>query len=126
MCAGITEADPPLSLKHHPDKGGDEEKFKLCNEAFGVLSDPQKRRRYDLGADDDDLQGMGGFGGGGDGVEVNLADLFSMGGGGGMGGMGGMHGMHGSSFSGAGGPFGAQGGFGRRPGARPPPGFSFG
>jgi DnaJ family protein C protein 7 len=108
-------------LKHHPDKGGDEEKFKLCNEAFGVLNDDQKRARYDSGADDVEMGGMGGFGGG-DGVSVNLADLFAM-----NGGMGGMHGgMPGSSFGGAGGPFGGhQGGFNRRSSARPPPGFSF-
>lgn len=114
-------------MKHHPDKGGDEEKFKLTNEAFGVLSDAQKRRRYDLGADDDELNGMsgGGFGGAG-GMDVNLADLFNMSGGG----MGGMH----SSFGGAGGPFGSQfhqhghghGHHGGNRRGRPPPGFSFG
>jgi len=27
----------------HPDKGGDPEKFKLLNEAAGVLSDPEKK-----------------------------------------------------------------------------------
>jgi DnaJ family protein C protein 7 len=37
------------SLKHHPDKGGDEEKFKLVVEANAVLSDPQRRERYDMG-----------------------------------------------------------------------------
>jgi DnaJ family protein C protein 7 len=83
------------SLKHHPDKGGDEEKFKLCSEAFTVLSDGQKRRRYDLGADDDELNGMGGVHSHGfDGQGVNLNDLFGQragfdmfgGGGGGRGG----------------------------------------
>lgn len=114
--AEIKKAYRRESLKHHPDKGGDEEKFKLCNEAFGILSDDQKRRRYDMGADDPESDmgmGTGGFGGPG-GVEVNLADLFGGGMGGGMGGMGGMHGMGGmgggpspfSSFAGAGGPFG--------------------
>ncbi|KAG8706094.1 hypothetical protein FRC09_002585 [Ceratobasidium sp. 395] len=33
------------SLIHHPDKGGDEEKFKLIGEVNAVLSDPQRRRR---------------------------------------------------------------------------------
>lgn len=52
------------SLKHHPDKGGDEEKFKLVVEAHTVLSDPQRRERYDLGADEDGSMGpSGGFGG---------------------------------------------------------------
>ncbi|KAH9973385.1 hypothetical protein BJV74DRAFT_889074 [Russula compacta] len=36
------------SLKHHPDKGGNEDWFKLLNEAYGVLSDPEQRKRYDL------------------------------------------------------------------------------
>lgn len=31
----------------HPDKGGDAEKFKKVNEAYQVLSDPQKRQQYD-------------------------------------------------------------------------------
>ncbi|TFK37408.1 hypothetical protein BDQ12DRAFT_705873 [Crucibulum laeve] len=53
------------SLKHHPDKGGDEEKFKLVVEANAVLSDPQRRERYDLGEDEDGMtdSGMGGMGG---------------------------------------------------------------
>ena len=40
-----------LALKYHPDVNRDsdaEEKFKNLNEAFGVLSDPAKRRKYDL------------------------------------------------------------------------------
>ncbi|GAC93624.1 hypothetical protein PHSY_001189 [Pseudozyma hubeiensis SY62] len=124
----IKKAYRKESLKHHPDKGGDEEKFKLCSEAYNVLSDENKRRRYDAGADDLESDGMGmgggfpggmgGFGGPG-GVEINLADLFGAGGGmgggfpmgGGMGGMGGM----GGGFPG-----------GQRRGARPPPGFHFG
>lgn len=36
-----------LSKTHHPDKGGDEEMFKKINEAYSVLSDPQKKAEYD-------------------------------------------------------------------------------
>jgi WD40 repeat protein len=34
-------------LNNHPDKGGDEEKAKLLNEAISILSDESKRRNYD-------------------------------------------------------------------------------
>jgi len=33
--------------KHHPDKGGDEAKFKELNEAYQVLGNEQKRKQYD-------------------------------------------------------------------------------
>lgn len=90
--AEVRKAYRRESLKHHPDKvrlnvigflihvhhmnlrasqGGDEEKFKLVVEAHGVLSDPQKRQRYDLGEDDDD--GMGN----GMGPGVDLSELFA-------------------------------------------------
>ncbi|KAK0555249.1 hypothetical protein OC861_004939 [Tilletia horrida] len=120
--AEIKKAYRKQSLLHHPDKGGDEEKFKLCNEAFSVLSDSTKRQRYDSGVDDlDGPSGMGGgnpFGGGG-GVEINLADLFGAGGfGGGMG--GGSHFHHGHPFGGGRGGFHAGGGRPRGPG-----GFNF-
>ena len=36
-----------LALKHHPDKGGDAEKFKELSEAYAVLSDDNKRKQYD-------------------------------------------------------------------------------
>jgi molecular chaperone DnaJ len=36
-----------LAHKYHPDKGGDEEKFKEINEAYQVLSDKEKRAQYD-------------------------------------------------------------------------------
>ncbi len=35
-----------LAMENHPDKGGNEDKFKAINEAYGVLSDPEKRDIY--------------------------------------------------------------------------------
>ena len=37
-----------LSMKYHPDKGGDAEKFKQINEAYQNLGDEQKRKMYDM------------------------------------------------------------------------------
>ena len=49
----------------HPDKGGDPEKFKLLNEAYSCLVDPEKRDVYDKygakGLKDDHQGGGGGF-----------------------------------------------------------------
>ncbi len=62
-----------LAAKHHPDKGGDEAKFKEVNEAYQVLSDDKKRKEYDMygqtfngagsNAGGQQGQGFGGFGG---------------------------------------------------------------
>ncbi|HFC47149.1 MAG TPA: J domain-containing protein, partial [Dissulfuribacter thermophilus] len=47
----IKKAFRKLALKYHPDRHkGDkeaEERFKEINEAYAVLSDPEKRRQYD-------------------------------------------------------------------------------
>ena len=36
-----------LASKHHPDRGGSEERMKLLNEAYGVLKDTKLRHAYD-------------------------------------------------------------------------------
>lgn len=43
----IKKAFRKQARKHHPDAGGSEERFKELNEAYEVLSDPEKRKQYD-------------------------------------------------------------------------------
>jgi len=43
----IKKAFRKQARKHHPDAGGSEERFKEINEAYDVLSDPEKRKQYD-------------------------------------------------------------------------------
>lgn len=43
----IKQAFRRLAMKHHPDRGGDEQKFKQINEAYDTLSDANKRQQYD-------------------------------------------------------------------------------
>lgn len=45
----IKSAFRKLAKEHHPDRGGDEKKFKEINEAYSILSDPQKKAQYDAG-----------------------------------------------------------------------------
>lgn len=51
-----------LAAKYHPDKsGGDESKFKDISEAYEVLSDPEKRKKYDnLGSSYNSFRSQGG------------------------------------------------------------------
>jgi molecular chaperone DnaJ len=93
--------------EHHPDKGGDAEKFKELNEAHQVLGNPEKRQQYDrFGSAYQNGQagGPGGFGGGfgggfsgfqnGGGVDFeDLGDMF--------GGFGDIFGFGGGSSRGA-------------------------
>ena len=43
----IKKAFRRLAMKHHPDKGGDEKRFKEIQTAYDTLKDPQKRHAYD-------------------------------------------------------------------------------
>jgi len=43
----LKSAYKKASMQHHPDRGGDEAKFKQINEAYSTLKDPQKRGMYD-------------------------------------------------------------------------------
>lgn len=61
----IKRAYRKLALKYHPDKGGNEEKFKEVNEAYQILGDPQKRTQFDHFGSDTFQQGSPGFNQGG-------------------------------------------------------------
>lgn len=72
----------------HPDDKGAEARFKEINEAYEVLSDGDKRAKYDQfgHAGVDPNFGAGGFGGGFGGMDFDLGDIFGSIFGGGFGG----------------------------------------
>ena len=74
----IKKAYRKMAIKYHPDKNPDdpsaEDKFKEAAEAYDVLSDAQKKARYDQFGH----QGLGGNGGfGGYGGGPSMEDIFS-------------------------------------------------
>lgn len=59
----IKKAFRKLSHQHHPDKGGDAAKFQEINAAYQILSDPEKRARFDQFGAAGEAGGPGGPGG---------------------------------------------------------------
>jgi DnaJ-class molecular chaperone len=60
----IKKAYRSMAMKHHPDRGGDEKKFKEISQAYEYLTDPQKKSVIDMGGDPNQQQGFHGQGGG--------------------------------------------------------------
>ncbi len=100
----IKKAYRKMAIKYHPDKNpGDavaEEKFKDAASAYEILSDPEKKAKYDRFGHAGPQMGGGGFQGGG----MNMEDIFSQ-----------FGDIFGDAFGGGGfGGFGQRGGGGRR------------
>jgi molecular chaperone DnaJ len=80
----IKQAFRKLAMKHHPDRGGDAEKFKEINEAYQVLSDQEKRTKYDrFGFNAPEFGGADAFSGQGFSSFSDIFDMFFGGSGGG-------------------------------------------
>ena len=81
----IKKAYRRLAVKHHPDRGGNEDSFKEINEAYEVLKDNDKRKRYDqfghagvgtsASSDGNPFAGFGGFGRAGEEIHFDFGDL---------------------------------------------------
>jgi molecular chaperone DnaJ len=77
----IKKAFRRVAVEHHPDRGGDEAKFKEANEAYEVLKDPAKRQRYDqfghagVGGSAAGGDPFAGFGGAGQEMHFDFGDL---------------------------------------------------
>jgi molecular chaperone DnaJ len=78
----IKKAYRRLAVQHHPDRGGDEAKFREVSEAYEVLKDDSKRKRYDqfghagVGSSAaSDGNPFGGFGGGAQDFSFDFGDL---------------------------------------------------
>lgn len=76
----VKKAFRKAAVEHHPDKGGEEAKFKEINEAYEILSNAEKRKRYDQfghagvgGAAGGNP--FGGFGGQGQNINFDFGDL---------------------------------------------------
>ncbi|NBP65370.1 MAG: J domain-containing protein [Bacteroidetes bacterium] len=94
----IKSAYKQLAKEHHPDKGGDQEKFKEIGQAYEILSDDGRRKMYDMtGSTSEQPNGMGRGGDPFGGMPFPMHEMFG--------------GMFGGMFPG--GP-GGPGGSGRR------------
>lgn len=61
-----------LSMKHHPDRGGDKNEFQKINQAYQTIGDPHKREQYNLKKNNPLAHLFGG------GENVDMGGLFNM------------------------------------------------